>query len=135
MLTSYNDEQALLDSVIAGASGYVLKQVRGNDILDAVRRTAAGETLLDPAVVDEARQHIRRGRDDEVRLASLTPQEHRILDLLADGLSNRQIADELYLAEKTVKNYVSNLLMKMNMSRRTEAAVYAARQAERNRAT
>ena len=135
MLTSYNDEQALLDSVIAGASGYVLKQVRGNDILDAVRRTAAGETLLDPAVVDEARQRIRRGRDDEARLASLTPQEHRILDLLADGLSNRQIADELYLAEKTVKNYVSNLLMKMNMSRRTEAAVYAARQAERNRAT
>ena len=135
MLTSYNDNQALLDSVIAGASGYVLKQVRGNDILDAVRRTAAGETLLDPAVVDEARQRIRGAHDDEVRLASLTAQERRILDLLADGLSNRQIADELYLAEKTVKNYVSNLLMKMNMSRRTEAAVYAARQAERNRGT
>ena len=135
MLTSYKDEQALVDSVIAVASGYVLKQVRGSDIVDAVRHAAAGHSLLDPVVVANARQRIRTGHDNDVRLATLTPQERRILDLLADGLSNRQIADELFLAEKTVKNYVSNLLMKMNMSRRTEAAVYAARQAERNRAT
>jgi DNA-binding NarL/FixJ family response regulator len=131
MLTSFPDDDALLDAVVAGASGYVLKQVRGSDLLDAVRRVADGQSLLDPVLRQRAAQRIRSGPEEDERLRHLTPQERRILDLLADGLTNRQIADELFLAEKTIKNYVSNLLAKMGMSRRTEAAVYAARLAER----
>ncbi len=131
MLTSFPDDDALLDAVVAGAAGYVLKQVRGSDLVDAVTRVAAGESLLDPVLHRRAAGRIRRGPDEDERLKHLTPQERRILDLLADGLTNRQIADEMYLAEKTVKNYVSNLLAKMGMSRRTEAAVYAVRLAER----
>jgi DNA-binding NarL/FixJ family response regulator len=131
MLTSFPDDDALLDAVVAGASGYVLKQVRGSDLLDAVRRVADGQSLLDPVLRQRAAQRIRSGPEEDERLRHLTPQERRILDLLADGLTNRQIADEMYLAEKTIKNYVSNLLAKMGMSRRTEAAVYAARLAER----
>ena len=132
MLTSFPDDDALLDAVVAGASGYVLKQVRGSDLLDAVRRVADGQSLLDPVLRQRAAQRIRSGPEEDERLRHLTPQERRILDLLADGLTNRQIADEMYLAEKTIKNYVSNLLAKMGMSRRTEAAVYAARLAERH---
>lgn len=131
MLTSFPDDDALLDAVVAGASGYVLKQVRGSDLVDAVTRVAAGESLLDPVLRDRAAQRIRSGPEEDERLKHLTPQERRILDLLADGMTNRQIADEMYLAEKTIKNYVSNLLAKMGMSRRTEAAVFAARLDER----
>lgn len=134
MLTSFADDEAMFDAVVAGAAGYVLKQVRGSDIIDAVRRVAAGEQLLDPALVERALERLRRGPEEDERLRGLTPQEARILGLLADGLTNRQIADEMFLAEKTVKNYVSNLLSKMGMSRRTEAAVYAARLDERTRA-
>ena len=100
---------------------------------ESIRRVAAGASLLDPALVERARERLRRGAQEDERLRGLTPQEHRILTLLADGRTNRQIAEEMYLAEKTVKNYVSNLLAKMGMSRRTEAAVYAARLAERSR--
>ena len=127
MLTSFPDDDALLDAVVAGASGYVLKQVRGSDLIDAVTRVAAGQSLLDPVLAERAAHRIRSGPEEDERLRHLTPQERRILDLLADGMTNRQIADEMYLAEKTIKNYVSNLLAKMGMSRRTEAAVYAAR--------
>lgn len=131
MLTSYSDDEALLDSIVAGASGYVLKQVRGNDILDGIRRVAAGHSLIDPALAATVLDRLRHGSAESDRLRSLSPQERRILDLLAGGLTNRQIATELALAEKTVKNYVSNLLMKMGMARRTQAAVYAARLADR----
>ncbi|HMU80897.1 MAG TPA: response regulator transcription factor [Microthrixaceae bacterium] len=131
MLTSFPDDDALLDAVVAGASGYVLKQVRGSDLVDAVRQVATGHSLLDPVLRERAAKRIRSGPEEDERLSHLTPQERRILDLLADGMTNRQIADEMFLAEKTVKNYVSNLLAKMGMSRRTEAAVYAARMAER----
>lgn len=127
MLTSFADDEALLEAVVAGASGYLLKQVRGSDIVDSVRRVAAGQSLLDPALVERVAERIRRGPEVDERLKGLTGQELKILHLLSDGMTNRQIADELYLAEKTVKNYVSNLLSKMGMSRRTEAAVYAAR--------
>ena len=131
MLTSFPDDDALLDAVVAGASGYVLKQVRGSDLVDAVRQVATGHSLLDPVLRERAARRIRSGPEEDERLSHLTPQERRILDLLADGMTNRQIADEMFLAEKTVKNYVSNLLAKMGMSRRTEAAVFAARMAER----
>jgi len=131
MLTSFPDDDALLDAVVAGASGYVLKQVRGSDLVDAVRQVATGHSLLDPVLRERAARRIRSGPEEDERLRHLTPQERRILDLLADGMTNRQIADEMFLAEKTVKNYVSNLLAKMGMSRRTEAAVFAARMAER----
>ncbi len=133
MLTSFTDDEALLDAVVAGASGYVLKDVRGGDIVESVRRVAAGDSLLDPTLVARARERLARGAEEDARLRGLTPQEHRILGLLAEGRTNRQIAETMFLAEKTVKNYVSNLLSKMGMSRRTEAAVYAARLAERSR--
>jgi two-component system, NarL family, response regulator DevR len=132
MLTSFADDEAMFDAVVAGASGYVLKQVRGSDIIDAVRRASRGEQLLDEGLVTRAVERLRRGPEEDERLRDLTPQESRILGLLADGLTNRQIAAEMFLAEKTVKNYVSNLLSKMGMSRRTEAAVYAARLDERS---
>ncbi len=131
MLTSFPDDDALLDAVVAGAAGYVLKQVRGSDLVAAVHQVAAGHSLLDPVLRERAATRIRSGPEDDDRLRHLTPQERRILDLLADGLTNRQIAEEMFLAEKTIKNYVSNLLAKMGMSRRTEAAVYAARLAAR----
>ncbi len=130
MLTSFSDDEAVYSAVMAGAAGYVLKQVRGSDLIDGIRRVAAGESLLDPIVTTRLLDRIRnQGEDDE--LASLSDQERKILDLIAEGLTNRQIGDRMFLAEKTVKNYVSNLLSKMGMSRRTEAAVYAARLAER----
>ncbi len=133
MLTSYADDEAMLDSVVAGASGYVLKQIRGNELVESIRKVAAGRSLLDPAMTARVIERVRRGPEQDERLASLTPQERRILDLLADGLTNRQIGEKMFLAEKTVKNYVSNLLMKLGMSRRTEAAVYAARHADLRR--
>ncbi|MEY4131256.1 MAG: hypothetical protein RLZZ31_1380 [Actinomycetota bacterium] len=133
MLTSYADDEALFDSIMAGASGYVLKQVRGTELIDAIRKVAAGQSLLDPGVTARVLERIRSGNEPDERLEGLTEQERRILDLLAEGLTNREIADRMYLAEKTVKNYVSNLLAKMGMQRRTEAAVYAARLNERKK--
>ena len=125
MLTSYSDDEALFESVMAGAAGYVLKQVRGNELVDAVKRVAAGESLLDPAVTERVKQRLQGPSEEDELLSRLTTQERRILHLIADGKTNRQIAAELYLAEKTVKNYVSNLLGKLGMQRRTEAAVFA----------
>jgi len=131
MLTSYADDEALFDAIMAGASGYVLKQVRGAELVEGIRRVAAGHSLLDPALTARVLERLRKAPEEDERFASLSEQERRILSLLADGLTNRQIAAEMFLAEKTVKNYVSNLLGKMGMQRRTEAAVYAARMAER----
>jgi two-component system response regulator DevR len=127
ILTSYSDDEALFEAIMAGASGYVLKQVRGNELLSAVQRVAAGESLLDPTITAKVLDRLRHPPAEDARLASLTPQERRILHLIADGMTNRQIAGEMFLAEKTVKNYVSNLLAKLGMERRTEAAVFAAR--------
>jgi two-component system response regulator DevR len=130
MLTSFADDEAVYAAIMAGAAGYVLKQVRGTDLVDAVRRVGRGESLLDPAVTARVLDRLRRrGEDDE--LAGLTDQEKRLLDLIAQGLTNRQIGEQMYLAEKTIKNYVSNLLTKLGMSRRTEVAAYAARLEER----
>jgi DNA-binding NarL/FixJ family response regulator len=133
MLTSFADDEALFDSIMAGASGYVLKQVRGSDLVDSVRRVAAGQSLLDPSVTARVLERVRRGPDEDEGGAHLTDQERRLLDLLAEGLTNRQIGERMFLAEKTVKNYVSNLLTKLGMHRRTEAAVYGARMADRRR--
>lgn len=131
ILTSFHDDQAILDAAMAGAAGYVLKQIRGNDLVDAIRAVASGTVLLDAA---EARMALQRLRDsEEGRLADLTEQETRIFDFIGEGMTNRQIAAEMFLAEKTVKNYVSNMLAKLGMSRRTEAAAFAARLAERRR--
>ena len=130
MLTSFADDEALFSAIMAGAAGYVLKQVKGTDLVEGIRRVAAGESLLDPKVTATVLERLRhRPEDDE--LASLTEQERRILDLIAEGLTNRAIGERMYLAEKTVKNYVSNLLAKLGMSRRSEAAAYAARLSER----
>jgi two-component system response regulator DevR len=117
--------------VLAGASGYLLKQVRGSDIVDAVRRVSQGQSLIDQSVTDNVLRRLREGSPDDERLRGLTEQERKVLALLAEGRTNRQIADELFLAEKTIKNYVSNVLAKLGMSRRTEAAVWAARIDER----
>jgi DNA-binding NarL/FixJ family response regulator len=125
MLTSFSDDDALFEAIMAGASGYVLKQIRGNDLVTAIRRVARGESLLDPSVTTKVLHRLRHPSEEDERLAKLTPQERRILDLIAEGATNRQIGNELHLAEKTVKNYVSNMLMKLGMSRRTEAAVFA----------
>jgi DNA-binding NarL/FixJ family response regulator len=133
MLTSFSDDEALFDSIMAGAAGYVLKQLRGTEIVDAVRRVAEGQSLLDPAITATVLDRIRHGDDSDELLDRLTDQERRVLDLIGEGLTNRQIATRLFLAEKTVKNYVSNLLAKMGMSRRTEAAAYIARTGERAR--
>jgi DNA-binding NarL/FixJ family response regulator len=131
MLTSYADDEALFAAVMAGAAGYVLKDVGNRDILSDVKQVATGRSLLDAQLVNRVMERLQHGPDEDPRLAKLSAQERRILDLVAQGRTNRQIADELYLAEKTVKNYVSNMLAKMGMSRRTEAAVYAARLEER----
>ena len=133
MLTSFADDEALFASIMAGAAGYVLKQIRGSDLVSTIRRVAAGESLLDPAVTARVLERLRAPVSDDDPLAGLTPQERRILDLIAEGKTNRQIGEAMFLAEKTVKNYVSHLLSKLGMERRTEAAAYAARLAERNR--
>ena len=131
ILTSFNSDRALVDAGLAGAAGFVLKEIRGNQLVTAIRQVAAGRRLLDDA---EVRLALRRLREsEEGRVYDLTPQERRIFDLIGEGHTNRQIAREMYLAEKTVKNYVSNLLAKLGMSRRTEAAALAARLEERHR--
>ncbi len=126
ILTSFSDDDALFQAIMAGAAGYLLKQIKGTDLVDAVRRVAAGQSLLDPTVTARVLERLRTGNEVDERLAQLTSQERRILDLIAEGLTNRQIAARVHLAEKTVKNYVSNLLMKLGMERRTQAAVFAA---------
>lgn len=131
MLTSFSDDEALFDAIMAGASGYVLKQIRSNELIEAIRTVSTGKSLLDPQATSKVLDRLRSGSEQDERLKHLTEQERRILEYLADGLTNRQIAEEMYLAEKTVKNYVSNVLSKMGMARRTEAAVYAARLDER----
>jgi two-component system, NarL family, response regulator DevR len=126
ILTSYQDDEALFSAIMAGAAGYVLKQIRGTDLVDAIRRVAAGQSLLDPAVTQQVLERIRHGADSEPEeLKSLTAQERRILELIAEGMTNRQIGEELFLAEKTVKNYVSSLLAKLGLERRTQAAILA----------
>ncbi|MFJ9540155.1 response regulator [Streptomyces sp. NPDC101225] len=135
MLTSYADDEALFDAIMAGASGYVLKAIRGTELLTAVRDVAAGRSLLDPVATARVLERLRGGggpREDD-RLAHLTGQERRILDLIGEGLTNRQIGEQLHLAEKTIKNYVSGLLSKLGMQRRSQAAAYVARmQAEKH---
>ncbi len=131
MLTSFADNEAMSASVLAGAKGYVLKNVRGDDLVDSIRRVAAGEMLLSPDQVERARERLRRQITEDIRLESLSHQERRILELLSEGLSNREIATEMFLAEKTVKNYVSNLLAKLGFQRRTEAALFAQRYHDR----
>ncbi|HEX6921161.1 MAG TPA: response regulator transcription factor [Actinomycetes bacterium] len=125
ILTSYDDDEALFSAIMAGAAGYVLKQIRGNDLVDAVRRVAAGQSLLDPAVTQQVLDRLREGPKEDKALAPLTDQERRILELIGEGLTNRQIAERMFLAEKTVKNYVSSLLSKLGLERRTQAAVFA----------
>jgi two-component system, NarL family, response regulator DevR len=127
MFTSYDDDEALLAAIMAGASGYVLKQIRGTDFVDAVRRVAAGQSLLDPAVTRTVLARVRQGDvRDQDPLGSLTNQERRVLELIAEGLTNRQIGERLFLAEKTVKKYVSSLLAKLGLQRRAQAVAYAA---------
>jgi DNA-binding NarL/FixJ family response regulator len=133
MLTSFSDDEALFDAVMAGASGYLLKQVRETDLVAAVRTVAAGGSLLDPVTVKNVLDRVRSGTEDDQKLSVLTAQERKIFDLIGKGLTNRQIGEEVFLAEKTVKNYVTSVLMKLGMERRTEAAAYAARVDERAR--
>jgi DNA-binding NarL/FixJ family response regulator len=130
MLTSFADDDAVYAAILAGAAGYLLKQVRGNDLVEAIRKVAGGASLLDPAVTTRVLERLRH-KDDDDPLAALTDQERTILELIAEGLTNRQIGERMFLAEKTVKNYVSNMFSKLGMSRRTEAAAYAARLSER----
>lgn len=126
MLTSFSDDEALFDAIMAGAAGYLLKEIKGPAIVDAIRRVGSGQSLLDPSMTKRVLDRLRRGPEEDKRIAQLTEQERRILQLIAEGLTNRQIADRVHLAEKTVKNYVSNLLTKLGMERRTQAAVFAA---------
>ena len=126
MLTSFADDEAVYAAIMAGAAGYVLKQVRGNDLVDAVRRVGAGESMLDPAVTARVLDRLRRRSEDD-ELAGLTDQEKRLLDLIAQGLTNRQIGEQMFLAEKTVKNHVTNVLAKLGVERRTQAAVLASK--------
>ncbi|MBW4029345.1 MAG: response regulator transcription factor [Acidobacteria bacterium] len=133
MLTSFADNEALNASVLAGAQGYVLKNVRGDDLVNSIRRVAQGEMLLTTDQIERARERLRRQITEDLRLESLSAQERRILELLAEGLSNREIGEVMFLAEKTVKNYVSNLLAKLGFQRRTEAALFAQRQFDRDR--
>ncbi len=125
ILTSYDDDDALFSAIMAGAAGYVLKQVRGNDLVETVRRVAAGQSTLDPGVTQQVLDRLRRGPEEDPALAPLTTQERRILELIGEGMTNRQIGEAMFLAEKTVKNYVSAMLAKLGLERRTQAAVFA----------
>jgi two-component system response regulator DevR len=127
ILTSYEDDEALFAAIMAGAAGYVLKQIRGTDLVDAVRRVAAGQSLLDPAVTARVLERIRSGGSQPDELRALTDQERRILEYIAEGLTNHEIAQKMFLADKTVKNYVSSVLAKLGLERRTQAAVLATR--------
>lgn len=125
ILTSYDDDDAVFAAIMAGAAGYILKQVRGTDFIDTVRRVAAGQSMLDPQVTAQVLERVRSGPPVDKELEQLTAQEQRILVLVGQGLTNRQIAEEMYLAEKTIKNYVSSLLAKLGLSSRTQAAIFA----------
>lgn len=127
MLTSFADEEALMAAILAGASGYVLKRVKSHDLVSDIRRVGAGESLLDAEMTDRLFERLRHGPKTDPLLSKLTDQESVIVGYIADGLTNRQIAEQMFLAEKTVKNYVSNVLTKLGMSRRSEAAAYVAR--------
>jgi len=129
MLTSFADDEALFASILAGAAGYVLKQIKGDELIRAIRAVGAGQSLLDPAVTKGVLDRLRKGKHllKDERLARLSPQEERILGLVSGGRTNRQIGEELGLAEKTVKNYVSSILAKLEVARRAEAAAYLAR--------
>ena len=127
MLTSFGDDEALFDAIMAGASGYVLKQIRGTDLVGAVRTIASGRSLLDPEAPSRVMRRMREQAQRSDPLAGLTEQERRILELIGEGLTNRQIGERMFLAEKTVKNYVSALFAKLGMERRAQAAAYAAR--------
>jgi two-component system response regulator DevR len=126
ILTSYDDQDAILSAVLAGASGYVLKEIRTADLVDAIRQAAMGRTLIDPAMIAKVMERVREGNPTDARLAALTDREREVLDLVAEGMTNRQIGERLFLAEKTVKNYVSSLLSKLGMERRAQAAVFGA---------
>jgi len=127
MLTSYADEEALYGSIMAGASGYLLKQTRGQSLAEAIERVARGESLLDPAVTTKVLERMRQlARGDSDELAQLSPQERKILALIAEGKTNKEIAEDVFLSDKTVKNYVSSILGKLNLRRRTEAAAFMA---------
>jgi two-component system, NarL family, response regulator DevR len=132
MLTSFSDDEALFEAIMAGASGYVLKQIRGADLVAAIRTVAAGQSMIDPSTTAQVMDRLRSGTLANDPVADLTDQERRILDLIGEGLTNRQIGERLFLAEKTVKNYVSNLLAKLGMQRRTQAAVLASKLRDRS---
>lgn len=127
ILTSYDDDEALFSAIMAGASGYVLKQIRGSDLVDAVRQVAAGNSLIDPSMTATVLERVRHPTTVAPELAELTEQELKLLGLIAEGLTNRQIGERMFLAEKTVKNYVSSILAKLGLERRTQAAVLASR--------
>ena len=132
MFTSYSDDEALFEAIMAGASGYLLKRVMGTDLIGAVRRVAAGESLLDPGLVGSVLERLRRGPEEDPRYAALGDQERRILDLIGEGLTNKQIAERVFLAEKTVKNYISGMLRKLGVTSRTGAAMYLVDRVRRN---
>jgi DNA-binding NarL/FixJ family response regulator len=130
VLTAFDDERALVEAIMAGASGYLLKQVRGQELVDAVREVAAGRSLLDPVTTARVLERMRRLAETDAasdELSALTDRERRVLELMGEGLSNRQIAERLFLAEKTVKNYVTSVLAKLGMERRTQAVAWIAR--------
>ena len=127
ILTSYDDDEALFAAILAGASGYVLKQVGGSDLVDTIRRVAAGQSLIDPTLTARVLDRLRKGEQSPEELAMLTEREREIIALIAEGLTNRQIGNRLHLAEKTVKNYVSSILAKLGLESRTQAAVLATR--------
>ena len=127
MLTSFADDTALMDSIMAGASGYILKATKQDELLAALRKVAAGQSLIDPAITASVFRRLRRQAESSDALEALTAQERRILDLIAEGLTNREIAGRIHLAERTVKNYVSHILAKLGMKHRTQVALYASK--------
>lgn len=131
ILTSYDDDDALFSAIMAGAAGYVLKQVRGTDFVDTVRRVAAGQSMLDPAVTQQVLDRLREGPKTDPALDQLTAQELKILEHIGEGRTNRQIAETMFLAEKTIKNYVSSLLAKLGLESRTQAAIFATKHLDR----
>jgi two-component system response regulator DevR len=131
ILTSYDDDEALFAAIMAGAAGYVLKEIRGNDLVDGIRRVASGQSLIDPALTAKVLERVRKGPSDAPELAELTDQERKLLSLIAEGMTNRQIGEHMFLAEKTVKNYVSSILAKLGLERRTQAAVLASKLLDR----
>ncbi len=131
ILTSYDDDEALFAAIMAGAAGYVLKEIRGSDLVDGIRRVASGQSLIDPALTAKVLERVRKGPSVAPELAELTDQERKLLSLIAEGLTNRQIGEQMFLAEKTVKNYVSSILAKLGLERRTQAAVLASKLLDR----